>query len=282
MIDVTGLSKTFRGRSGDNTVLDGVDLHVGRGEVVAIIGPSGSGKSTLLRCLNLLESPDSGTIEIDGASVTAPRIPREQVRALRSKTAMVFQSYHLFRNRTALQNVMDPLTAKGVATADAEREARELLERVGIVGATQTQFPVTLSGGQQQRVSIARALAVHPAAILLDEPTSALDPELVGEVLAVIRDLADREITLVIVTHEMAFAADVADRVVFIDEGRIVEEGPARQVIREPREERTRRFLREHATGGVSRPTGSDESGFDGRGSGPQGASPLDPQGLPG
>lgn len=282
MIDVTGLSKTFRGRSGENTVLDGVDLHVDRGEVVAIIGPSGSGKSTLLRCLNLLESPDAGTIEIDGAAVCAPRIARDQVRALRAKTAMVFQSYHLFRNRTALQNVMDPMTAKGTSAAEAEGEARTLLERVGIVGPTVTQYPVTLSGGQQQRVSIARALAAKPSAILLDEPTSALDPELVGEVLAVIRDLAEQDITLVIVTHEMAFAAEVADQVVFIDGGRIVEQGEARQVIRTPREERTRRFLRETADGPV-RPADADDSEHPGaQGEQGLGHSPLDPNGLPG
>lgn len=279
MIRVTDLSKTFRGRSGDNTVLDGVDLEVRTGEVVAIIGPSGSGKSTMLRCLNLLEHPDGGIIEIDDVTVTAPKIPRERIRALRSKTAMVFQNYNLFRNRTSLQNVMDPLTAAGTSKADAESEARALLERVGIVGPTVTQYPVTLSGGQQQRVSIARALAVHPSAILLDEPTSALDPELVGEVLAVIRDLAQRDSTLVIVTHEMAFAADVADRVVFIDGGRIVEQGPAEQVIRSPREERTQRFLRESASAPRPAPAESDAAAPE---RSPLGRDPLSPDGLPG
>ncbi|MFC0673310.1 amino acid ABC transporter ATP-binding protein [Brachybacterium hainanense] len=276
MIDVSELHKTFHGRTESNTVLDGVSLQVGTGEVVAIIGPSGSGKSTLLRCLNLLETPDAGTIAIDDVSVTAPGITGPQARALRSKTAMVFQGYNLFRNRTALQNVMDPMTAQGTPKRDAEQRARELLGRVGIAEATMSQFPVTLSGGQQQRVSIARALGVNPHAILLDEPTSALDPELVGEVLAVIRDLASQHMTLVIVTHEMAFAAEVADRVVFIDGGRIVEQGPAKQVIRSPKEERTRRFLREHASEPVHRPADP--------GAEPElpGASPLDPNGLPG
>lgn len=250
MIEARDITKSF----GDNLVLDGVDLGVGTGEVVAIIGPSGSGKSTLLRCLNLLETPDSGSITIDDASLTLPKPSRQEVRALRSKTAMVFQHYNLFRNRTALQNVMDPLAiGQKVPKPQAEATARELLEKVGITGPTVGQYPVTLSGGQQQRVSIARALAVRPQAILLDEPTSALDPELVGEVLATIRDLAEEHITLVIVTHEMAFAADVADHVIFLDGGHVVEKGPAFEVIRHPKEDRTRRFLRERDD---HRPTG--------------------------
>lgn len=242
MIDVKNLSKSF----GQNLVLDDVDLHIDTGEVVAIIGPSGSGKSTMLRCLNLLEKPDAGTITIDDVSVTAPKISGKEAYALRTRTAMVFQNYNLFRNRTALENVTDPLiTGRKVPRAEAYERARALLSRVGISEATMAQYPVTLSGGQQQRVSIARALAVRPHAILLDEPTSALDPELVAEVLAVIRDLASEDMTLAIVTHEMGFAADVADRVIFIDGGVIVEHGPAAQVIRAPREERTRRFLRD-------------------------------------
>lgn len=278
MIDVTGLSKTFRSKSGDNTVFEDVDLTVDSGEVVAIIGPSGSGKSTMLRCLNLLESPDAGAITIDDVSVIAPKISRKQARALRSKTAMVFQSYNLFRNRTALQNVVDPMTAAGTPSADAKTEARALLERVGISASTMEQYPVTLSGGQQQRVSIARALAVKPSAILLDEPTSALDPELVGEVLAVIRDLADRNITLVIVTHEMAFAAEVADRVIFIDAGHIVEQGPAKQVIRSPREERTKRFLREATSGErTAHPETAGDTAVDTVEQPDLGRSPLDP-----
>ncbi|GAA1734869.1 amino acid ABC transporter ATP-binding protein [Brachybacterium phenoliresistens] len=279
MIDVSDLRKSFFGKSGENVVLDGVSLQVGTGEVVAIIGPSGSGKSTLLRCLNLLETPDAGSISIDDVTVRAPGIPGAQVRALRKKTAMVFQGYNLFRNRTALANVMDPMTAQGTPKAQAEQTARDLLTRVGIAETTMQQYPVTLSGGQQQRVSIARALAVTPHAILLDEPTSALDPELVGEVLAVIRDLAQQDMTLVIVTHEMAFAADVADRVVFIDGGRIVEQGPAREVIRSPREERTRRFLRE----AVSEP--AQRSAADPAADAPSeqlGHDPLRPDGLPG
>lgn len=252
MIDVHTLIKAF----GDNTVLDGIDLHVDTGEVVAIIGPSGSGKSTLLRCLNLLEVPDSGTITIDDASVTLPRISSRERHRLRSRTAMVFQSYNLFRNKTALQNVTEPLViGQKIPKAEAEKTARALLARVGIAESTMRQYPVTLSGGQQQRVSIARALAVRPHAILLDEPTSALDPELVNEVLAVIRSLVEEKITMVIVTHEMAFAANVADRVVFIDGGVVVEQGPAGEVIHSPREERTRRFLRDaSAAPGAHRP----------------------------
>lgn len=279
MIDVSDLRKSFFGKSGENVVLDGVSLQVGTGEVVAIIGPSGSGKSTLLRCLNLLETPDAGSITIDDVTVSAPGIPGAQVRALRKKTAMVFQGYNLFRNRTALANVMDPMTAQGTPKAQAEQTARELLTRVGIAETTMQQYPVTLSGGQQQRVSIARALAVTPHAILLDEPTSALDPELVGEVLAVIRDLAQQDMTLVIVTHEMAFAADVADRVVFIDGGRIVEEGPAREVIRSPREERTRRFLREAVDEPAHRHTADPAADAPAE---PLGHDPLRPDGLPG
>jgi len=245
MILATDLSKSF----GSHTVLRDIDLEVRRGEVVAIIGPSGSGKSTLLRCLNLLEKPDGGTITIDGVSVTAPSISRKEAASLRNKTAMVFQQYHLFRNKRAVDNVAEPLVlGKKMPKAEARKLALETLERVGITGDTVDQYPVTLSGGQQQRVSIARALAIRPQAILFDEPTSALDPELVHEVLAVIRQLAEEHVTMVIVTHEMAFAAEVADRVVFIDGGVIVEQGPAREVITAPREERTQRFLRELAS----------------------------------
>jgi ABC-type polar amino acid transport system ATPase subunit len=248
-IDVRGLRKSF----GPKRVLEGIDLQVRQGEVVAIIGPSGSGKSTLLRCLNLLESPDAGTITIGDARVTAGRIGRRDAALLRSKTAMVFQHYNLFRNRTVLQNVTDSVLLKRRASrADAQRTGLALLDRVGINEEVVAQFPVTLSGGQAQRVSIARALAVEPEAVLFDEPTSALDPELVHEVLAVIRDLAEQKTTMVIVTHEMRFAAEVADRVVFMDQGRIVEEGPARELIGNPREARTKQFLRQVGDDGAA------------------------------
>lgn len=241
-IDVQGLHKSF----GQKRVLQGIDLQVEQGEVVAIIGPSGSGKSTLLRCLNLLETPDAGTIRIGDAQVHAGRIGRRDAAHLRSKTAMVFQHYNLFRNRTVLQNVTDSILLKRRAgRAAAERTGLALLDRVGINQEVIAQFPVTLSGGQAQRVSIARALAVEPEAVLFDEPTSALDPELVHEVLAVIRSLAEQETTMVIVTHEMGFAAEVADRVIFMDQGRIVEQGPARELISNPREARTKQFLRQ-------------------------------------
>lgn len=245
MISVTDLAKSF----GDNHVLQGVDLEVAQGEVVAVIGPSGSGKSTLLRSLNYLEVPDAGTVTVGDASVTAPGASRAEVQALRSKTAMVFQAFHLFRNRTALDNVADTVRLhRHVPRAEARERATQLLASVGITGATLHQYPATLSGGQSQRVSIARALAAEPEALLLDEPTSALDPELVGEVLAVIRKLAAADTTMVIVTHEMRFAAEVADRVVFMDKGVVVEEGPARQVINHPSRERTRQFLRQLGT----------------------------------
>ncbi|MGO1623034.1 amino acid ABC transporter ATP-binding protein [Flaviflexus sp.] len=241
MITVHNLRKNF----GTNEVLKGIDLEVHRGEVVAVVGPSGSGKSTLLRCLNLLESPDAGTIKIGDAQISAEgKIPHSAARALRSKTAMVFQHYNLFRNRTALNNVRDSIEMRKVAhRIEATTIAQDLLRRVGITADVERQYPITLSGGQSQRVSIARALAINPEAILLDEPTSALDPELVGEVLTVIRQLAAEHTTMVIVTHEMTFASEVADRVIFMDDGQIVEQGTARDVIFNPRHPRTKQFL---------------------------------------
>ncbi|WP_054953274.1 amino acid ABC transporter ATP-binding protein [Flaviflexus massiliensis] len=246
MIRVHNLHKTY----GENEVLKGIDLEVNRGEVVAIIGPSGSGKSTLLRCLNLLERPDQGTITISDTEVElVGKLHKKEISALQSKTAMVFQHYNLFRNRSALRNVQDPIVLRKVAAKDeAKTIAQNLLRRVGITAEVENQFPVTLSGGQAQRVSIARALAINPAAILLDEPTSALDPELVGEVLNVISSLAAEHTTMLIVTHEMQFAADVADRVIFMDEGRIVESGPAHEVIHTPKHPRTKQFLRRSFT----------------------------------
>jgi cystine transport system ATP-binding protein len=228
-------------------VLDRIDLDVAAGEVVAIIGPSGSGKTTLLRCINLLEEPDAGSIRVGEIRIeagTGGRHHRELVRRLRQQVGFVFQNFNLFPHRTALENVIEgPLIVLGEPRAQALERGRQLLAKVGLAGK-ENAYPQSLSGGQQQRVAIARALAMRPAVILFDEPTSALDPERVGEVLATIRALAEERRTLVIVTHEMAFARDVANRVVFIDQGRIVEQGEARALFAAPRESRTRQFLR--------------------------------------
>ncbi|MFV8291379.1 amino acid ABC transporter ATP-binding protein [Aerococcus viridans] len=242
MITVEKLVKKF----GDNTVLKGINFQVNEGEVVAIIGPSGSGKSTFLRSLNLLESPESGTIEINGVKVIAPDIKKQDAFALRQQTAMVFQHYNLFRNKTALENVTLSLISNNVMEKDEAAEFGEkLLKQVGL-SKQKDQYPVTLSGGQQQRVSIARALAIQPKAILLDEPTSALDPELVNEVLETIEHLAKGHTTLVIVTHEMNFARKVADRVVFMNDGVVVESGRPEEIFTNPKEERTKQFLKEY------------------------------------
>lgn len=241
-IEVKQLVKQFKG----NTVLHGIDLEVNSGEVVAIIGPSGSGKTTLLRSINLLEVPESGTIrvgdiEIDGARPLSKQ--KQQVRALRQQVGFVFQSFNLFPHRSVLENIIEgPVIVKGEAKASAEARARALLAKVGLSGKEQA-YPKRLSGGQQQRVAIARALAMQPAVILFDEPTSALDPELVGEVLNTIRALAEEKRTMVIVTHEMSFARDVADRAIFMDHGRIVEQGPAKELFANPQHQRTKQFL---------------------------------------
>ena len=227
-------------RYGELTVLDGVDLSVAQGEVVCVIGPSGSGKSTLLRCLNLLERPDAGRVLIDGEEITAPGAP---VDALRARVGMVFQQFNLFPHRTVRDNVMlAPVKVRRVPRAEARRAAEELLARVGLAEKA-GEHPSRLSGGQQQRVAIARALAMSPEVMLFDEATSALDPELVGEVLAVMRELAEAGMTMVVVTHEMAFAREAADRVVFMDGGVVVEQGPPAQVLEAPEHERTQRFL---------------------------------------
>ena len=242
MIEVKGLSKSFR----QQTVLQNIDLTVAQGEVVVIIGPSGSGKTTLLRCLNLLETPDAGSIRLGDLSIDAARPLKAQqtaIRRLRQSVGFVFQNFNLFPHRTALENVIEgPLIVQGEARDSALAHGRELLTKVGLADKADS-YPGQLSGGQQQRVAIARALAMRPQAILFDEPTSALDPERVGEVLETIRGLAEEGRTLLIVTHEMAFARDVAHRVLFMDGGRIVEQGSAAQVFNQPREERTRRFL---------------------------------------
>ena len=241
-IEVKQLIKQFNGQR----VLHGIDLEVSAGEVVAIIGPSGSGKTTLLRSINLLEVPDSGTIrvgdiQIDGSKSLSKQ--KKQIRALRQQVGFVFQNFNLFPHRSVLENIIEgPVIVKGEPKAEAIARARSLLEKVGLHGKEES-FPRRLSGGQQQRVAIARALAMRPEVILFDEPTSALDPELVGEVLNTIRALAQEKRTMVIVTHEMSFARDVADRAIFMDQGRIVEQGAAKALFSNPQQARTRQFL---------------------------------------
>nr|WP_324169932.1 MULTISPECIES: amino acid ABC transporter ATP-binding protein [unclassified Gilliamella] len=241
MISVSHLSKRF----GNNEVLKEINLNIKEGEVVAIIGPSGSGKSTLLRCLNLLEKPNTGTIRIDKVILNSEHYNHKQETNLRKQSAMVFQHYNLFRNKTALENITYPLiVAQKMKKSEAQQYGISLLERVGML-AYANQYPVTLSGGQQQRVAIARALAVRPKVLLFDEPTSALDPERVHEVLQVMLKLAKEKITMLIVTHEMEFAKYVADRIIFMSNGIIVEEGPAKSLIDNPQHELTQRFLRQ-------------------------------------
>jgi polar amino acid transport system ATP-binding protein len=237
MIELSGVTKSF----GAHQVLKGITGSVQRGEVVCLIGPSGSGKSTILRCINGLESYDGGSITVDGARVD--RADRSIV-AIRTAMAMVFQRFNLFPHRTALENVVEgPIHVKKEPAAQALERGRDLLARVGLADKFGA-FPAQLSGGQMQRVAIARALAMQPKAILFDEPTSALDPELVGEVLGVMKSLAEEGMTMLVVTHEMGFAREVADRVLFLDGGVIVEEGPAREVLSAPRNPRTQDFLR--------------------------------------
>jgi ABC-type polar amino acid transport system ATPase subunit len=228
-------------RFGDNVVLNGVDLSVASGEVLVVIGRSGSGKSTLLRCTNLLEPLDGGSVYLEGEEISRKGV---DVSAVRQRIGMVFQQFNLFPHLTALDNLtLAARRIRGLSRRDAEAQARELLKRVGLEEKAD-QHPHQLSGGQQQRVAIARALMMTPHVMLFDEVTSALDPELVGEVLVVMRDLARDGMTMIVVTHEMQFAREVGDRVVFMDDGRIVEEGPPAAVLDAPRDERTRRFLR--------------------------------------
>ena len=242
MIVVEKLTKQFNG----NAVLKGIDLRIAEGEVVAIIGPSGSGKTTFLRCLNLLETPSSGRVRVGDIDIDSGRpLAKQQhmIRLLRQQVGFVFQNFNLFPHRTALDNVVEgPIVVKKVPREQALSLGRALLAKVGLAGK-EDAYPRRLSGGQQQRVAIARALAMEPRVILFDEPTSALDPELVGEVLATIKALAQEKRTLVIVTHEMQFARDVANRVVFFDQGVIVEQGEAKALFENPKEERTRQFL---------------------------------------
>jgi polar amino acid transport system ATP-binding protein len=244
MIEIRQLQKHY----GSHRVLHGVDLDVAKGEVVCLIGPSGSGKSTLLRCINALEAYDGGQINVFGEPVQRGS---KTVHALRSRMGMVFQRFNLFPHRTVLENVMEgPVYVKGEPPQQVREEAVVLLEKVGL-SAKADAYPEQLSGGQQQRVAIARALAMKPDAMLFDEPTSALDPELVGDVLAVMRTLADEGMTMIVVTHEMGFAREVADRVCFLHGGYIVESGAAEQVLGNPQHPRTQDFLRRvlHTTG---------------------------------
>lgn len=240
MIKLERISKSF----GRHQVLNNIDLTVTKGEVVVILGPSGSGKTTLLRCVNYLEKPSGGEIAIGDFKVNCKHARKKDIHQLRQKTAMVFQQYNLFRHKTALENVMEGLLiVKKLPKEEARKRSIALLEKVGL-GAKLESYPSQLSGGQQQRVGIARALALEPEVILFDEPTSALDPELVGEVLAVIRKIAKEGITMIVVTHEMGFARDVANHVVFMDGGVIVEEGTPSELFNHPREERTKQFLK--------------------------------------
>ncbi|HUW64157.1 MAG TPA: amino acid ABC transporter ATP-binding protein [Spirochaetia bacterium] len=236
MIKVTGLQKRF----GPLEVLRGIDCHIAPQEVVVVIGPSGSGKSTFLRCLNLLENPTTGELTVDGVRLTDSKTNINQIR---QELGMVFQHFNLFPHKTALDNItMAPLRVRRMSTDQARETALDLLAKVGLSDKASV-YPAQLSGGQQQRLAIARALAMRPKVMLFDEPTSSLDPEMVGEVLAVMKDLAREGMTMVVVTHEMGFAREVGDRVLFMDEGKILEEGTPEQIFNHPRNERLKGFL---------------------------------------
>ncbi|GAA0107131.1 MULTISPECIES: amino acid ABC transporter ATP-binding protein [Clostridium] len=240
MIKINNLKKKF----GNDEILKGINLELKKGEVVVIIGPSGSGKSTFLRCLNYLEVPTSGEIQIADLKVETDKVSKRDIHNLRSKSAMVFQNYNLFNNKTVIENVTEALiVVKKMDKKEANNIATEALKKVGLLEKKDV-YPKTLSGGQKQRVSIARAIAINPEVILFDEPTSALDPELVSEVLAVIKDLAKENMTMIIVTHEMRFAKDVGDRIIFMENGVVVEEGASEEIFTKPKKGRTREFLR--------------------------------------
>ena len=240
MIDVKGLKKSF----GGTEVLKGVDISVDKGDVVVILGPSGSGKTTLLRCINFLEKATEGTMVFDGVIFDLSRMSRKDIQRLRMKTAFVFQNYNLFSNMTVLKNVELGLrVARGMNKAEAEEIALRMLDKVGLKDKKDA-YPSQLSGGQQQRVAIARALASSPEVIYFDEPTSALDPELIGEVLAVMRDLADEGMTMVVVTHEMNFARNISNKVIFLDGGYVAETSPTKEFFENPKSERARAFVR--------------------------------------
>ncbi len=236
MIEVSNLTKEF----GKLKVLKGISETIKESEVVCVIGPSGSGKSTFLRCINLLETPTSGEVYIDGEQINRKDV---DINRIRKKLGMVFQNFNLFPHMTTLENItISPIQANKTAKAEAEKKAKELLQMVGLQDKANV-YPASLSGGQKQRAAIARALAMQPEIMLFDEPTSALDPEMVGEVLQVMKELANRGMTMMIVTHEMGFAREVADRVLFIDEGLIVEQGTPEEIFGNPKNERTKNFL---------------------------------------
>jgi len=235
MIDIKDLRKSFE----DHEVLKGINLHINPKEVVVIIGPSGSGKSTLLRCMNMLEEPTSGRVVVDGIELNG----EANINKAREEIGMVFQRFNLFPHMTVLQNItLAPMKVRKISKEDAEKTAMELLNQVGLADKAGA-YPPQLSGGQQQRVAIARALAMKPKVMLFDEPTSALDPEMVKEVLDVMKSLADKGMTMAIVTHEMGFAREVGDRLLFVDDGQIIEQGPPKEVFDNPKEERTRLFF---------------------------------------
>ena len=239
MVELRGLHKRF----GKNKVLQGVDLDVHSGSVVVVLGPSGSGKSTLLRCINLLETPEQGTLKLDHLMIDFRTVHKKELLELRKNTGMVFQGYNLFQHKTALQNICEGLiVVRQMDKKDALETARLYLKKVGLLDK-EDHYPQQLSGGQQQRIAIARALAMNPKVVLFDEPTSALDPELVQEVLSVMRSLAEEGITMIVVTHELSFARDVGTDIVFLNEGKILEQAPAKEFFSHPREERTRQFL---------------------------------------
>ena len=236
MIRVNNLHKSFE----KNEVLKGINEHIEKGEVVVVIGPSGSGKSTFLRCLNLLEVPTSGEIIFEGKNITDKKV---DINKIREKMGMVFQQFNLFPHKTVLDNLtIAPIKVKGVSKADAEKKAKELLDRVGLLNKADA-YPSSLSGGQKQRIAIARALAMDPDVMLFDEPTSALDPEMVGEVLNVMKELAKEGMTMIVVTHEMGFAREVGDRILFMDKGNIMEEGTPEEIFSNPKNPRTIDFL---------------------------------------
>ncbi|WP_297437241.1 amino acid ABC transporter ATP-binding protein [uncultured Clostridium sp.] len=240
MIKVESLKKSFK----DNEVLKDINLEVQKGEVVVILGPSGSGKSTLLRCLNYLEKPNGGKITIGDVKIDTSRAKGKDITNLRKQSAMVFQSYNLFANRTVLENITEALLiVKKMKKQEAQEIGINMLEKVGLADKKDA-YPKTLSGGQKQRVSIARAMAINPQVILFDEPTSALDPELVTEVLSVIKGLAKEHRTMIIVTHEMTFAKEVGDRIIFMEDGFVVEEGTSKEIFTNPKKDRTKEFLK--------------------------------------
>ena len=245
MIKVTDLHKSF----GELAVLKGIDFQADTGEVIVIIGPSGMGKSTFLRCINYIERPEKGIIEIDNVKVDAEKCTEKEIKQLRLKTSMVFQNYNIFKNKTVIENVMLPMTSvQKIEKEIAKEKALQYLDQVGLLDKV-NEYPSRLSGGQQQRVGNARAMAVNPKLILLDEPTSSLDPELVLGILDILRNLAnEHKRTMIIVTHEMSFAKEIADRIIFMDDGRIIEEGTPEKIFSNPQNERTKRFLERFQT----------------------------------